>query len=114
MNFGMITLNQSIKEVALNGGALKTAKLCYMDTDSFIVHIKTEDFYWEIDNDVEKWFYISNYDENDKRPLLIGKNKTVIVLVKDEQENAMRCNNCDDLLQLSFTLKSSIFSEAYI
>ena len=30
------------------------AKLCYMDTDSFIIHIKTEDFYNEIANDAEK------------------------------------------------------------
>ena len=28
--------------------------------------------------------------------------------------NAMRCNNRDDLLHLSFTVKISIFSEAYI
>ena len=28
-------------------------KLCYMDTDSFIMHIKTEDFYKDIANDVE-------------------------------------------------------------
>ena len=27
-------------------------KLCYMDTDSFIMHIKTEDFYKDIANDV--------------------------------------------------------------
>ena len=31
-----------------------------------------------------------------------------------KQENAMRCNNRDDLLQLDFTLKNLIFSEAYI
>ena len=31
-------------------------KLCYMDTDSFIMNIKTEDFYKDIANDVEKWF----------------------------------------------------------
>ena len=31
-------------------------KLCYMDTDSFIMHIKTEDFYEDIANDVEKIF----------------------------------------------------------
>ena len=31
------------------------AKLCYMDTDSFVIHIKTEDFYEDIANDVEKW-----------------------------------------------------------
>ena len=42
------------------------AKLCYIDTDSFIIHIKTEDFYKEIANDVETWFDPSNYDENDK------------------------------------------------
>ena len=29
------------------------AKLCYMDTDSFIIHIKTEDFYEDIANGVE-------------------------------------------------------------
>ena len=32
------------------------AKLCYMDTDSFIIHIKTEDFYEDIADDVKKWF----------------------------------------------------------
>ena len=32
------------------------SKLCYMDTDSFIIHIKTEDFYEDIGGDVEKWF----------------------------------------------------------
>ena len=46
-----------------------------MDTGSFIIHIKTKDFYKEIANDVEKWFDTSNYNENDKRPLPIGKNK---------------------------------------
>ena len=60
------------------------AKLCYMDTDSFIIHIKTEDFYKDIANDVEKWFDTSNYDENDNRPLPIGMNKKVIDLFKDE------------------------------
>ena len=57
-------------------------KLCYMDTDSFIMHIKTEDFYEDIANDVEKRFDTSNYQVN--RPLPIGKNKKVIGLVKDE------------------------------
>ena len=30
------------------------AKLCYMDTDNFIIHFKTEDFYKDIANDVKK------------------------------------------------------------
>ena len=35
------------------------AKLCYIDTDSFIIHTKTEDFYEDIANEVEKRFDIS-------------------------------------------------------
>ena len=57
-------------------------KLCYMDTDSFIFHAKTEDFYKYIANDVEKRFDTSNYEVN--RPLPTGKNKKVIGLMKDE------------------------------
>ena len=49
------------------------AKLCYMDTDSFIINIKTENFYKYIADDVEKRFDTSNYEVN--RPLLTGKNK---------------------------------------
>ena len=54
------------------------AKLCYMDTDSFVIHIIAEDFYKDISNDVEKWFDTSNYDKDDKRSLPIGKNKKII------------------------------------
>ena len=57
-------------------------KLCHMDTDSFIMNIKTEDFYKDIANDVEKRFDTSNYEVN--RPLPTGKNKKVIRLMKDE------------------------------
>ena len=53
-----------------------------MDTDSFIMNIKTEDFYKDISNDVENIFDTSNYDVN--RPLPTGKNKKVIDLMKDE------------------------------
>ena len=40
-----------------------------MDTDSFIMKIKTDDFYKDISNDVEKWFDTSNFDANDNRPI---------------------------------------------
>ena len=60
------------------------AKLCYMDTDSFVINIFTEDFFEDINNDVERWFDTSNYDENDKRPLPIGMNKRVYGFFKDE------------------------------
>ena len=32
------------------------AKLCYTDTDSFIIYIKTEDFFEDISSDVENGF----------------------------------------------------------
>ena len=60
------------------------AKLCYMDTDSFIIHIRTKDFYKDIADDVEKRFDTSNYEAALNRPLPTGKNKNVIGLMKDE------------------------------
>ena len=59
-------------------------KICYIDTDSFIIHIITEDFFVDISDDVERWFDTSNFDENGKRSPLIGKNKKVIGLFKDK------------------------------
>ena len=43
-------------------------KLCYMDTDSLIMNIKTNDFYKDISYDVDKRIDTSNYECN--RPLL--------------------------------------------
>ena len=60
------------------------AKICRMDTDSFAIHIFTEDFLEDISNDVERWFDTSNYDKSDKRPFPIGMNKKVISFFKDE------------------------------
>ena len=57
-------------------------ELCYMDTDSFIMHIKTENFYKDIADDVEERFDTSNYEVN--RPLPAGKNKKVTGLMKDK------------------------------
>ena len=60
------------------------AKLCYTDTESFTIYIKTEDFFEDISSDVEKWYDTSKYDKNDKKPLPIGRNKKVPGLFKDE------------------------------
>ena len=54
----------------------------YMDTDSFTIHIKPEDVYEDIENDVEKRSDTSNYAI--KSPLPIGKNKNVIAIINDE------------------------------
>ena len=53
-----------------------------MDTDSFVMNIKTEDLYKDIANDVEKRFDTSNYEVDTTLPT--GKNKKVIGLMKDE------------------------------
>ena len=52
-----------------------------MDTDSFIILIKTEDFYKDIANGVEKKYDTSNYKVN--RPLATGKNEKIMGLMKD-------------------------------
>ena len=56
--------------------------LCYMDMDSFIMNIKTNDYYKDISNDVENRFDTSNYEVN--RPLPTGRNKKSIGLMKYE------------------------------
>ena len=73
----------------MNFGRLKPkykdkAKLCYMDPDSIVINIFTEDFSEDIDNNVERWFDTSNYRQNDKRPLPMGTNKKVIRMFKNE------------------------------
>ena len=61
----------------------ENTKLCFMDTDSFIVHIKTDDIYKDIAEDVETRFDISNFEieeplTNEKKP------KKLSGLMKDE------------------------------
>ena len=55
-------------------------RLCYMDTDSFVMHIKTNDIYKDIANDIENRFDTSNYEVNmsetsalARKPLPTGK-----------------------------------------
>ena len=71
------------------------ARLCYIDTDSFIMHLKTEDFYKDIADGVESCFDTSNYDKNDNRPLSIGKNKKVIGKIKDELGGKIMTEFCE-------------------
>ena len=66
-------------------------KFCYMDTDSFVCEIETEDFYRDIANNVEKTFNMSGYSKDDNRPLPIGKNKKVIGMIKDELGDRFCC-----------------------
>ena len=56
-------------------------RLCCIDTDSFIMHIKTEDFCKDIADDFEKMYDTSNYTV--ERPLPMGKIKKVIGMMKN-------------------------------
>ena len=71
----MIILSQSIE----------TEQNCVIQIPTALLFIlKLKIFYKDIANDVEKWFYTSSYEEDDKRLCPIGMNKKVIGLFKDE------------------------------
>ena len=57
-------------------------ELCYIDTDSLIYLIETDDFYMDIADNVESRFDTSGYVSD--KPLPVGRNKKVIGLMKDE------------------------------
>ena len=61
---------------------LEKLKLCYMDTDSLVYHIKSKYFYADIADDVQTRFDTAGYIPD--KPLPIGLNKKVIGLMKDE------------------------------
>ena len=60
----------------------ENAKLCYMDTDSFIVHVKIDDIYKDIAEDVDTRFDTSNFEMG--RPFPKGNNKKLIEMMKEE------------------------------
>ena len=60
----------------------ENAKLCSIDTESFINHVKTDHICKDIAKDVETRFDTSNFEID--RPLPKGKNKKVIGLMKGE------------------------------
>ena len=64
MSFGIIISNQN------------NAEVCYMDTDSLIVHIQTKDAYIVIADDLKKRFDTSN--EKIETPLLKDKKSDLI------------------------------------
>ena len=61
----------------------ENVKLYYMDTDSFIVHVKTDDISEDIAKDAEiRLDPLTNFEID--RPLPKGKYEKVIELMKDE------------------------------
>ena len=73
MSFGMISSKPRYHN---------NTKLCYMDTNSFIIHIQTKDVYKDIADDVEKRFDILKYGIEGS--LQKGKNEKLTGLMKDK------------------------------
>ena len=70
-----------------------------MNTDSFVIHLKTEDFYEDIADDVEKQFDTSNYSKDDNRLLFMFKNcedclfNYTIILMSQQRFNKSNHHN---------------------
>ena len=62
----------------------KNQKLLFTDTDSLCYEIQTEDFFKDIAGDVEKGFDTSNFPKDHPSGILVGKNKKVPGMMKDE------------------------------
>ena len=58
--------------------------LCYMDTESFIFNVETDDFYEDILPHLNKWYDTSKIDKKLNRCIPIGLNEGVIDIFKDE------------------------------
>ena len=59
-------------------------KLCYMDTDSMVCNIQTEEFYKDTTKNIGKKFDTNGYSKDDIRSLLVGKNKKVLGMMRNE------------------------------
>ena len=81
----MITLNQNM-EIERNNVMWILIVLLFI----FLLEIIFE----VIAGNVERWFDTSNYDENDKRPLPIGKNKNVYGFLKGELRGKIMKEYC--------------------
>ena len=49
----------------VNPKYVENVRLCYMDTDSFIIHVKTNDIYRDIAEDVETRLNTSSFELTD-------------------------------------------------
>ena len=60
------------------------AKLPFTDTDSLAYAMKTNDFYKDINPDIEKWFDTCDYPTNHPSGIKTGLNSKVLRMLKDE------------------------------
>ena len=56
----------------------------YMDTDTFVIYIETEDVFEDFDKILKEWLDTSEYDKNLNRSMTTRLNKKIIGRFKDE------------------------------
>ena len=61
------------------------AKLLYMDTDSFVINIGTDNVFEDFEKISKEWLEKSGYDKTLNRPITTGLNQKVIGKFKDER-----------------------------
>ena len=77
LGMSILDISKTVSEFWYDYNKLKSqckAKLCYTDTNSFVIHSKTKDFYEDIAIGVEKRFNTSNYDDNKDKLTVIKIN----------------------------------------
>ena len=62
----------------------KKARLLFTDTDSLMYQLKTDDFYFDIKDDIKKRFDTSDFPQGHESGIISGDNKKVIGMFKDE------------------------------
>ena len=65
----------------------------YLDTDSIIYYMKTEDFYKDISSDINEWFDTSGYEVS-KGDIELNANKKVLGKFKDETSDQVISHFC--------------------
>ena len=78
------------------------AKLLFIDTDSLMYEIQTEDFYKDISQDVKHMFDTSDYPPNHPSGIPSGLNKKVLGMFKDE----VKGETIDEFIRLRAKLYS--------
>ena len=76
-------------------------KLCYMDTDSFILDIKTDYFSEDTKEDLKKWFDTCNYRKDMILPEEYAKNTNVNKKVIGKMKNKLGKRHMSEFIALS-------------
>ena len=76
-------------------------QLLYMDTDSFVLEIETDDFFEDTKCDLKEWFDTSNYDKNMVLPNEYRDNASVDKKVIGKMKNEIGNGHMKEFVAIS-------------